>query len=150
MKITKTRCGWLRYLNRLLDADRRLFMSIILCSAFVCACSKQESEVAPSYEDGKSTVIYDLAGDTNASMSDGVDGKENRPFYIFLYSLRNKSQIWIRNAADSARFLKTAEWDIAFTGPYNSEIYVNNAEDEFSPGFGGPARNTYPPYGPRL
>jgi hypothetical protein len=40
------------------------------------------------------------------------------------------------------QWLKTKDWDIAFTGPYNSEIYVNNADDESNPGYGGDATNT--------
>jgi len=97
--------------------------------------------MAASLEDGKSTVIYDLAGDTEASMGDGVDGKENRPFYIFLFRFSDKRQIWIRNAADSAQYLKTKDWDLAFTGPYNSEVYVNNGSNQFNPGYGGPAES---------
>lgn len=142
MKTTKSRCWCLRYLNWLLDADRRLFLYLFISILFSTGCSKNKEEIAPGYEDGKSTAIYDLAGDTNASMSDGVDGKEKRPFYIFLYRFSDKRQIWIRNAADSARYLKTGEWDLAFTGPYNSEVYVNNANDESNPGYGGPATNT--------
>lgn len=109
---------------------------------FLASCNKEDDDITPTYEDGRSTVVYDLAGDTDASMSDGVDGKEKRPFYVFLYRFSDKRQIWIRNAADSARYLKTDEWDIAFTGPYNSEVYVNNGDDEFNPGFGGPVTNT--------
>lgn len=142
MKTIKSRCRWLRYLNWLLDGDKRLFLCVLFGVFLASGCSKKNDEITPGYEDGKSTAIYDLAGDTDASMSDGVDGKEKRPFYIFLYRFSDKRQIWIRNAVDSARYLKTSEWDLAFTGPYNSEIYVNNADDEFNPGFGGPATQT--------
>uniref|UniRef100_F4C2G8 HmuY protein n=1 Tax=Sphingobacterium sp. (strain 21) TaxID=743722 RepID=F4C2G8_SPHS2 len=142
MKTIKSRCQWFRYLNWLFDADRRLFLSVAIGLLLISGCSKTDEAVTPGYEDGKSTIIYDLAGDTDASMSNGVDGKEKRPFYTFLYRLRDRRQIWIRDAADSARYFKTAEWDLAFTGPYNSEIYVNNAGDEFNPGFEGPATQT--------
>lgn len=139
--MNKTRCGWLRYLNWLMDADRRLFLGIPLLLMMLVACSKDE-DVTPSLEDGKSTVVYDLAGDTDASIGDGADGKEQRPFYTFLFRFSDKRQIWIRTAADSAQWLQTNDWDIAFTGSYNSELYLNNANYQFNPGYGGPATNT--------
>ncbi|TYP97679.1 hypothetical protein BC792_102101 [Sphingobacterium allocomposti] len=107
----------------------------------LASCGKEEN-AQPLYEDGKSSVIYDLAGDTEASMGDGIDGKERRNFHIFLFRFRDQRQIWIRNATDSAQWLKTKDWDLAFTGPYNSEIFVNNAFHEFNPGYGGEAENT--------
>lgn len=117
---------------------RRLLLPLLLIA--MISCSKDD--IQPLLEDGKSTVIYDLAGDTNASMSDGVDGKEKRPFHTFLFRFRDKKQIWIRSASDSSQYLKSGDWDIAFTGPYNSEIYLNNAENPYNPGYQGPARNT--------
>lgn len=114
---------------------------VILLLLLLASCGKDD-DWRPYYEDGKSTVIYDLAGDTEASMGDGTEGKEKRNFHIFLFRFKDKRQIWIRNAADSAKWLKTADWDIAFTGPYNSEIFVNNAHHEFNPGYNGEAENT--------
>ena len=105
------------------------------------SCSKEDNSTL-SLEDGKSTVIYDLAGDTKASVSDGVDGKEKRNFYTFLFRFQDKKQIWIRTKADSTQWLKTDQWDIAFTGQYNSNIYINNAQDSGNPGYQGPATNT--------
>lgn len=107
----------------------------------VMACGKDE-DWQPFYEDGKSTVIYDLAGDTEASMGDGVDGKDRRDFNIFLFRFRDGRQIWVRNAIDSATWLPTKEWDLAFTGPYNSEVFVNNTYHEFNPGYGGEAKHS--------
>jgi hypothetical protein len=109
----------------------------VLSLLTLVSCKKEVT--SSGLEDGKSTVIYDLAGDTDASMSDGVDGKEKRPFYIFLFRFRDQQQIWIKNAADSAQWLRTKEWDIAFTGPYNSEVYVNNKNYEYNPGYEGEA-----------
>ncbi|EEI93472.1 hypothetical protein HMPREF0765_0900 [Sphingobacterium spiritivorum ATCC 33300] len=106
------------------------------------SCSKNEDDPRPSLEDGKSTVVYDLPGDTEASMAGNVDGKEKRDFYTFLFRFRDKRQIWIKTKADSLQWLKSKDWDLAFTGPYNSEIYVNNANYEYNPGFGGQASNT--------
>lgn len=115
---------------------------IMILSLWFVACKKDDATQSKGLEDGKSTVVYDLAGDTQASMSDGVDGKEKRPFYVFLFSLKDKKQIWVRNAVDSSRWLKTDEWDLAFTGNFNSELYLNNANQVNNPGFGGPVSNT--------
>lgn len=93
-------------------------------------------------EDGKSTIIRDLAGDVEASMGSGIDGKENRAFHTFLFRFRDQRQIWIRTKADSLQWLQSKDWDLAFTGPYNSEVFVNNAHMEFNPGFGGEAKQT--------
>jgi hypothetical protein len=105
------------------------------------SCGK-EDDLRLQLEDGKSTVIYDLPGDIEASMGEGVDGKEARDIHIFLFRFRDQRQIWVKTKADSLQWLKTKDWDIAFTGPYNSEIYVNNADDESNPGYGGDATNT--------
>lgn len=105
------------------------------------ACKKEEATEA-TLEDGRSTVVYDLAGDTQASIAEGIDGKEQRPFYTFLFNLSEKKQIWLRTAADSAQWAKTANWDLAFTGNYNSEWFINHAEQTGNPGFGGNVTNT--------
>jgi len=105
-------------------------------------CKKDDAAPAEILEDGKSTVVYDLPGDTNGSMAEYVPGKTKQGFDVFLFRFRDKKQIWLRNEADSARWLKTAEWDIAFTGPYNSEVFVNNANYKYNPGYGGQAENT--------
>lgn len=112
-----------------------LFLSSVLLFA---SCKKNNDQQADN--DSKSVVIKDLTGDTGASMDAGVDGKEQRPFRVFLFNLENQQQIWLRTAADSTQWLKTGDWDLAFTGIYNSEIYVNNGNNAGNPGFGGPAR----------
>lgn len=124
-----------------MDLFRTNLNKLILFAALAVSCGK-DAPVRPSLEDGKSTVIYDLPGDTEASMSDGVNGKDERDFHTFLFRFRDKKQIWIRTKADSAQWLKTVDWDIAFTGPYNSEIYVNNADYLHNPGYGGEASGT--------
>lgn len=122
--------------------SRQLFASsfpsafcCLLYAMFLLSCSKEA--VAPDLADGKSTVVQDLAGDTGASVGDGVDGKEKRPFRTFLYSLSTKKQTWLNNAADSATYMKTNDWDIAFTDIYNSIVYVNRGDMAKSPGYGG-------------
>lgn len=113
---------------------------ILLTLSFIIGLSacKKDKASEKTLEDGKSTVVKDLSGDTEAAIGSPIPGKEQRPFYTFLYRLSDGKQIWIRNAEDEARWLKTNEWDIAFTGPYNSEIYVNNGSQTGNPGFGGP------------
>jgi len=109
--------------------------------ALLVACKKDES-TDRGLEDGKSVLVKDLAGDTKASIASGIDGKEKRPFYTFLYSLEQKRQIWIRTASDSATHLKTNTWDIAFAGNYNGEVQINNRKYEGTPGFGGPVERS--------
>lgn len=115
------------------------FKCVALALLFA-ACSKDD-DATPSMEDGKSTVIYDLAGDTKASMMDGVDGKEQRDFYTFLFNLESKRQIWLRPESDST-VMQTDEWDLAFAGPYNSIVSINNATQQDNPGYEGPADKT--------
>ncbi|MCI9843382.1 HmuY family protein [Flavobacterium pectinovorum] len=113
---------------------------VLLVSLVITSCSNNEDgDTSAGLEDGKSTVIRDLAGDTNGSMGEGVDGKTKKGFDTFLFRFSDKKQIWIRNAADSTQYLKTKDWDIAFTGPYNSEVYVNKGSYQYNPGYGGSA-----------
>lgn len=113
-----------------------LFASIAIAS---CSNNEESGDAWAGLEDGKSTLIKDLAGDTNGSMGGEAEGKTKKGFDTFLFRFSDKKQIWIRNAADSTQYLKTKDWDIAFTGPYNSEVYVNKGSYEFNPGYGGPA-----------
>ncbi|RZF59708.1 HmuY family protein [Sphingobacterium corticibacterium] len=117
----------------------RLMMLLLLPLAFASCKKDEDLDPWAGLEDGKSTLIKDLAGDTNGSMGDEAEGKTKKGFDVFLFRFSDKKQIWLRNAADSARWLKTDEWDLAFTGPYNSEVFVNKGSYEFNPGYGGPA-----------
>jgi hypothetical protein len=119
-----------------MELHRLQLLCISVGILLFASCTKDAQE---DPADTKSTWVRDLAGDTGASMSDGTDGKEKRPFYIFLLRLKDQKQTWIRTAADSAQYLQTADWDLAFTGPYNSEVYVNNGSYTGNPGYGGPA-----------
>lgn len=118
----------------------RLSLLLLLSSGLFFSCKKNNDD--QSQGDSKSVLIKDLAGDTGASLTDGVDGKERRPFRVFLFKLKNQQQIWLRTAADSAQWLKTADWDLAFTGIYNSEVYANNGSNTGNPGYGSSARAT--------
>lgn len=118
-----------------------LWLLLVFPLAF-SSCKKKEENPSNALDDGKSTVIRDLAGDTNGSVGDPGDGKTKVGFDTFLFRLADKKQTWLRNAADSARWLKTEEWDLAFTGPYNSELFVNNSVYVNNPGYQGLAAKT--------
>ena len=128
-----------KYKMNTIRTTKVLYLLFILPIGLLTSCKKQEVE--SSLEDGKSIIIKDLAGDTQASMSEGVDGKQKRPFHIFLFRFKDQKQIWIKTKTDSSQWLKTSDWDIAFTGPYNSEVYVNDKNYRFNPGFEGPAES---------
>lgn len=97
------------------------------------ACKKDDNNVTKlDYEDGVSTVIYDLAGDTEASVADGIEGKEKRPFRSFYFKLSGKQQSW--DSSDA--FKQSSNWDLAFTDIYNALVYVNNGTAD-GPGKGG-------------
>ncbi|WP_342332131.1 HmuY family protein [Pedobacter sp. FW305-3-2-15-E-R2A2] len=107
--------------------------SVVLLSLVVlCFGSCTKDEVKPALEDGKSTVIQDLAGDLGASMAEGIDGKVKRPFEDWYFNLRTKEQL-----KDTVKHAKTMNWDIGFTGIYNSMIVINNGSNPKSPGYGG-------------
>lgn len=133
-------------MNRNVDVCTMLFRislnKIIIFSLLLVSCKKEEVNETKGLEDGKSTVVYDLAGDTQASIGDGVDGKEQRPFYSFLFNLKDKKQIWLRTSSESERWLKTNEWDLAFTANFNSDIFLNHGGKQGNPGFGGPVERT--------
>jgi hypothetical protein len=101
------------------------------------ACKKDDA--APSLEDGKSTVVKDLAGDTLATMGEPPAGsnKEKRPFHLFTFRLSDKKQQFVRTAADSAAYLQNTDWDLAFTKEYNSLVVINNGTIPGTPGYGG-------------
>ena len=65
-------------------------------------------------------------------------GKESGRYSIFLFRFRDGWQQFIRDAADSARYLKTADWDIAFTGEFNSTVWLNNGRTRVGPATGSP------------
>lgn len=102
------------------------FAALLLLMA---SCSKKEDGAV--LQDGTSVVITDLPGDTTARM-DGGGGASFKPLY-FSFTSNGKVEI---NDVDK----RPAKWDLAFTGPYNSEVYVNNGSYEHNPGYGGSGR----------
>lgn len=115
---------------------------LLVVSMNFISCSSNDENPTASLTDGKSTIVPDLAGDTGAAMSSDTKGKEKRGFHTFLFRFSDQKQIWLHTKADSLQYMKTNDWDIAFTGPYNSEVFVNNTKYQYNPGFGGPAKNT--------
>ncbi len=111
---------------------------IFLMFFTLLSCKKSSENVLP---DGASTYIKDLPGDTLASM-EATPGKELRGFYPLLFNLSDGRSHLIKTKSDSAAYFKTNQWDLAFTGPYNSEVYLNNANFEYNPGYQGPATHT--------
>lgn len=111
-------------------------LSCSLLILFFAACSK-DKDAAPA-TDERSTIVKDLAGDTGASMGEGVDGKEKRPFFTLLYQFSSGNTRFIKNKNDSAQYLKNTDWDIAFTKEYNSYVVINNGTIAGTPGYGGP------------
>lgn len=65
-------------------------------------------------------------------------GKEAGKYSMFLYRFKDGWQHFIRDAADSTRYLKTADWDLAFTGEMNSTIFLNNGRNKIGPSTGSP------------
>lgn len=115
---------------------------LILLNFGLTACSNNEADTSTTLQDGKSIVISDLAGDTGAAMGGTTEGKVQRNFHTFLFRFSDQKQMWLHTKADSLQYMKTNNWDIAFTGPYNSEVFINNAKYQYNPGFEGSAKNT--------
>lgn len=69
-------------------------------------------------------------------------GKEAGLYSMFLYRFSDGEQTFIRDAADSTRFLKTNQWDLAFTGEFNSTIWLNNGRSKYGPATGSPVTKT--------
>ena len=133
----------MKYIKHSQPVKRKTVLAVgfLLLVLSLGSCKKDELDPNEVLQDGKSIVVTDLAGDTQAAMGSGTPGKEVRAFYTFLFRFKDQKQIWIRNAADSAQWLKTKDWDLAFTGPYNSEVYVNDKDYQFNPGYGGTAKS---------
>ena len=110
--------------------------SIFLLLLTITGCKEKGNEIVP---DTKSRQITDLPGDIEASAG-GETG--NRPFFPLVFNLSNGSHYLLSTQADSVKYLQTELWDIAFTGVYNSDIYINNGKKTGNPGYGGPASRT--------
>lgn len=117
----------------------------ICIGLLLSSCSKSNVNPNEELSDGVSTVISDLAGDVDAYVGNGSAGngnpKETRDFHTFLFRFSDKKQTWLKNKADSnANFSKT-DWDIAFSGQYNSTLYVNDGTVNSTPAFGNGSKH---------
>jgi len=95
---------------------------------FFAACSKSNDQ--PATADGLSITVTDLMGDTTANMAGGAAG-----FIPMYFSFAANSKVAI-----SDEDKPTLKWDLAFTGPYNAEVYVNSGGYLYNPGYGGPGK----------
>jgi hypothetical protein len=104
--------------------------SLVTAGALLLAsCSKKNN--GPDGRDGQSSLITDLPGDTSATMADGGNNNFKNMYFSF--------------AANEAVLIgdddkKSLRWDLAFTGPYNAEVYVNSTDNPYNPGYGGPGK----------
>ncbi|MGV3765147.1 MAG: HmuY family protein [Chitinophagaceae bacterium] len=96
-----------------------------LLATVLFSCKK---ETVSNEQDAQSVFVRDLAGDTSASMQNGAASFKN-----LYYSFQTNTEVKI---SDTEK--RSAKWDIAFTGPYNSEVYINNGTNPNNPGFEGP------------
>ena len=116
----------------------QIWSFILISITILSACSKSNDGTNTELEDGSSTLIEDLAGDTQASVG-STDGKEKRDFYTFIFNFATKKQTWLKNATDSAK-LKNTDWDLAFSGFYNSTLYINNGTFTDNPAYGNSSK----------
>ena len=95
----------------------------------LAACSKKKDADPEPVNNGLvKTGVYTIANlvaDTSSTSSG-----EAKTLY---YSLE-------QNKVIPASRAQTADWDVAFTGIYNSSIVANNGSASSSPGFGGPGK----------
>ncbi|WP_400261034.1 HmuY family protein [Sphingobacterium sp. SG20118] len=117
---------------------------ICICLLFA-SCNKENVDPNKQLEDGVSTIISDLAGDVEAYVGNGAAGngnpKEKRDFHTFLFRLSDKKQTWLKNEADSNANFAKKDWDIAFSGQYNSTLYVNDGTVNSTPAFGNGSKH---------
>lgn len=104
--------------------NKKICLPFLLATALF-SCKK---ETVSGEQDAQSVFIKDLAGDTSASMQNGAASFKN-----LYFSFQTNAEVKI---SDTEK--RSAKWDIAFTGPYNSEVYINNGTNPNNPGFEGP------------
>jgi hypothetical protein len=110
---------------------RSTYLFCIGLLMLTAACSKDnDDKTTPVPPDDSIAVIKtgvytmaNVAADTAANSATAA-----KPFY---YSLEDQRVV-------PASQVQTNNWDIVFTGTYNSSIYANNGKAQYSPGFGGP------------
>ncbi|ANI89498.1 hypothetical protein A9P82_09475 [Arachidicoccus ginsenosidimutans] len=109
---------------------------LIIALSVFWGCSKDNATSADAGAAGQGTYVYNLAGDTAASV--GIEeGKTQRAFYPLLFDFSTGESHLLKTAADSAQYV-TGNWDIAFTAQYNSIVIPNNGSYQNTLGYGGP------------
>lgn len=113
--------------------------------------------VNDTYSDSDNQLVYIYNGKAWALLVNNVNyrsninfirvqysrsGKETGKFNMFLFRFADSSQQIIRDAADSARYLKNGKWDLAFTEEFNGMLWLNNGLYNKNPGYGGPLTKT--------
>jgi hypothetical protein len=101
----------------------------IISMLMLVACSKKNAGLDETK--GNSITIKDLVGDTSASMQTGGTAS----FKNLYFSFATGAAVTISDADKT-----TTKWDLAFTGPYNSEVYVNYGGYKYNPGYNGPGQ----------
>jgi hypothetical protein len=101
----------------------------IISLLMLVACSKKDAGL--DITKGNSLTIKDLVGDTSASMQGGGTAG----FKNLYFSFATGAAVTISDADKT-----TTKWDLAFTGPYNSEVYINYGGYKYNPGYNGPGK----------
>ncbi|PUZ23887.1 HmuY protein [Chitinophaga costaii] len=107
---------------------KKISILLLTLAALFSACTKDTKDTIS--EDGASTVITDLPGDTTARV-----GGNSAGFKILYFRFATGAKVTVADE-DKA----SLQWDLAFTGPYNSEVYVNSGTYEYNPGYKGPGQ----------
>lgn len=97
-------------------------IAMLCITIVITSCTKEV--IKPDLEDGKSTVIKDLAGDVGNTVGSGI------PFAPFYFSFSTGTKV------DTTKKIST-DWDIAFAKEYNSYVSFNNGTNTTSFGYGG-------------
>ncbi len=68
-------------------------------------------------------------------------GKEAGLYSPLLFRFSDHWQHFLRDNADSLRYLRTDEWDLAFTGEFNGVVFLKSGQAKLSPASGSPLRH---------
>ena len=114
---------------------------IICIGLLFASCNKENVSPNTPLKDGISTVISNLAGDVEAHVGAGGNGKVERDFHTFLFRLSDEKQTWLKTKTDSTTNFAKTDWDIAFSNQYNSTLYVNDGTLKGNPAYGNGSKH---------
>lgn len=100
---------------------------------FAASCSDNNDDAKPAPEPEDSTVVIETGVYTLANVAADTAATSSAAAKPFYYSLEDQRVV-------PASQVQTSNWDIVFTGTYNSSIYANNGTAQYSPGYGGPGK----------